>query len=146
MSLPPKIQEVLEDIEMVGENGRQMYLIDYSNRFESVPESVATEPFNEKYHVKECESDAYVFPNPQPDGTLNFEFAVLNPQGVSARAFSKIIKEALDGQPLEVINAVPNSVVTDLFGKRLSMGRGLGLQGILNMIKYFAREHYQDQN
>jgi sulfur transfer protein SufE len=139
--LPESLQAVLDDLEMVGEAGRPLYLIDYSDRFQAVPPEIAQQPYPESNHVQECESDAYVFPVPRPDGTLDFYFDVLNPQGVSARAFSKIIKEAVDGQPAAVIEAIPSEIVTQLFGKGISMGKGLGLQGILNMVKYFARHH-----
>lgn len=140
-ALPESLQAVLDDLEMVGESGRPMYLIDYSDRFQAVSAEIATKPYPESNHVQECESDAYVFPVPRPDGTLEFQFDVLNPQGVSARAFSKIIKDAADGQPLEVIEAIPPDIVTTLFGKGISMGKGLGLQGILSMVKHFARQH-----
>jgi sulfur transfer protein SufE len=140
-SLPPNLQDVFADLEMVGESGRQMYLIDYSDRFEDVPSHVAQRPYPEEHHVKECESDAYVFYEKRPDGRLNFHFAVENPQGVSARAFSKILKETVDGQPLELIEALPEDLVQRLFGRGISMGKGMGLMGILNMVKYFARRH-----
>lgn len=144
-SLPPSIQAILDDIEMVGEQGRAMYLLDFSDQFQSVPAAIAQRPFSENNHVQECESDAYVFPEKRPDGRLNFHFAVENPQGVSARAFSKILKDAVDGQPAEVIKAIPAEVVTALFGKGLSMGKGMGLTGILNRVKYFAIQNEASQ-
>jgi len=143
--MPSSLQEAIEDIEMAGESDRPLFLIDYSDRFEAVPPEIATKPYPEFNHVKECESDAYVFPEARDDGTLNFHFDVLNPQGVSARAFSKLLKDAIDGQPAEVINAIPDDIITRLFGKGISMGKGLGLRGILNMVKYFANEHAKNQ-
>jgi sulfur transfer protein SufE len=126
---------------MFGKQERMMYLIDISDHFEEVPSSIAKRPYPETHRVKECESEAYVFPEPREDGTLTFHFAVENPQGVSAKAFSMILKSAVDGQPFEVINAIPETIVTDIFGSGLSMGKGLGLQGILRMVKYYAAEH-----
>jgi sulfur transfer protein SufE len=139
--MPKALQEAIEDIEMAGDSDRPLFLIDYSDRFVSVPPEIATKPYPEFNHVKDCESDAYVFPEERPDGTLTFHFAVNNPQGVSARAFSKILKDAIDGQPTDVINAIPEDIVTRLFGKGISMGKGIGLRGILNMVKYFANEN-----
>jgi cysteine desulfuration protein SufE len=144
--MPKVLQDAIEDIEMAGDSDRPLYLIDYSDRFESVPPEIASKPYPEFNHVKDCESDAYVFPEERPDGTLTFHFAVNNPQGVSARAFSKILKDAIDGQPADVINAIPEDIVTRLFGKGISMGKGIGLRGILNMVKYFANEHAKNQN
>jgi cysteine desulfuration protein SufE len=138
--IPKELQYILDDFQMLGQAERPMYLIDYSDRFERVPESIATRPYAEEHHVKECESDAYVFAEPRGDGTFDFYFAVENPQGVSAKAFSKILQDALSGQPVEVVNAVPDTIVTDLFGKGISMGKGMGLQGILRMVKYYANK------
>jgi len=143
--VPPKLQEILSDFEMISASDRPMYLIDYSDRFESVPAHLAQKPYPEENHVKECESDAYVFYEPREDGTLDFHFAVNNPQGVSARAFSKILQDTLSGQPAEVINAVPGTIVNDLFGRGISMGKGMGMQGILNMVKFFATQHEKNK-
>lgn len=140
-AIPEALQTILDDLDMVGDSGRSMYLIDFSDRFEAVPSDVAERPFPEENHVKECESDAYVFAVPRDDGTLTYHFAVENPQGVSARAFCKILKDSIDGQPNALIQAIPDALVTDLFGRGVSMGKNLGLRGILNMVKYFAREH-----
>lgn len=140
VELPQELKNILEDFEMLPDTDRQMYLLDFSDRFEEVPPHVATRPFPEAHHVKECESDAYVWVEPRPDGTFDLYFAVENPQGVSARSFSKILQDTLTGQPLEVINAVPDTLVTDLFGRGISMGKGLGLQGILRMVKFYANQ------
>lgn len=139
--IPSALQEVLADFEMISNSDRPMYLLDYSDRFDEVPERVAVRPFPEAHHVKECESDAYVFVEPREDGTLNYHFAVENPQGVSARAFSKILQDTLSGQPADSVEAVPDSIVTDLFGQGISMGKGLGLRGILRMVKYYTVQH-----
>ena len=143
--MPQALEDAIADIEMAGDSDRPLFLIDYSDRFEAVPPEIATRPYPESNHVLECESDAYVFPVPREDGTLTFHFDVLNPQGVSARAFSKLLKDSVDGQPAEVINAIPDDVVTRLFGKGISMGKGVGLRGILNMVKFFANEHAKNQ-
>lgn len=140
-NLPPNIQSILDDLEMVGDSGRPMILIDFAEHFQPVPPEVATRPYSEANHVQECESDAYVFPVPRPDGHLDFYFDVLNPQGVSAKAFSQILKASVDGQSAETIAAIPDEIVPLLFGRGISMGKGLGLQGILNLVKRFARQH-----
>lgn len=139
--IPENIQTVMDDIEMFGESSRAEYLIDFSDHFVDVPEHVAKRPFPEENHVKECESDAYVFFEPNDDGTLTYHFAVENPQGVSARAFSVLLKEAVDGKTAAEIDNIETAVIQGLFGRGISMGKGMGLTGILNMVKYFAREH-----
>jgi cysteine desulfuration protein SufE len=52
-----------------------------------------------------------------------------------------VLGEALNGQTPEVISKVPGELVFDLFGREVSMGKGMGLTGILNMVQACARRH-----
>ncbi|MER3404761.1 MAG: hypothetical protein C4289_06020 [Chloroflexota bacterium] len=136
---PQKLQELLDDFEsIVDRNERIEMLIDFADRFEEVPPRIATRPFPEEHRVPHCESEAYVWAEELPDGTLKYYFAVENPQGLSAKALSVILDETLSGAPLEQVVQVPEDIVYRIFGRELSMGKGLGLTGILGMIKGFA--------
>src|SRR3712207_2395247 len=58
---PEKLQEVLDAFAFVEDrNERAALLMEYADRFDEVPESVAARPFPEENHVTRCESDAYV--------------------------------------------------------------------------------------
>lgn len=141
MSKPPDtFQQVLDDFAFADRQERIDLLIEYADRFRPVPESIATRPFPEENHVPRCESEAYVWAEDQPDGTLKFHFAVENPQGLSAKAWSVILDETLSGQPLEQVAAVPADSVFTVFGKEVSMGKGMGLMGIVDMVTAFARQ------
>lgn len=136
---PRKLQELLEDFEsIVDRNERVEMLIDFADRFAEVPPHIATRPFPEDHRVPHCESEAYVWAEELPDGTLKYYFAVENPQGLSAKALSAILDETLSGAPLEQVVQVPEDIVYRIFGRELSMGKGLGLTGILGMVKGFA--------
>ncbi len=138
---PEKLQELLDDFEFIEDRSeRAAYLIELADKFEEVPERIATRPFPEENHVQRCESDAYVWAEEQPDNTLKFHFAVENPQGISAKAMSVILDEAASGAPLEQVAAIPCDVVFDFFGKDISMGKGQGLMGIVSMVQQAARE------
>jgi cysteine desulfuration protein SufE len=140
MPHPQKLSELLEDFEFVTDRSeRAELLIELADRFEEVPQQVAVRPFPEENHVQRCESDAYVWAKEQPDGTLKFHFAVENPQGLSARAMSVILDETLSGQPVEEVAQVSPDIVFKIFGKDLSMGKGEGLMGIVNMVQYAAK-------
>ena len=96
-------------------------------------------PFPEDRRVPRCESDAFVWAIDQPDGTIRFEFAVENPQGLSAKAWAVILDETLSGRPLEeVARASPDSLF-GIFGQDLSMGKGQGLLGMLDFVQHEAR-------
>lgn len=136
---PRAFQDVLNDFAELDRSERAELLIEFADEFSEVPASIARRPFAEENHVQRCESEAYVFPEELPDGTLKFHFAVENPQGLSAKAWSVILDETLSGKPLEEVAAVSPEAVLTVFGKDLSMGKGQGLMGITDMVTYAAK-------
>ncbi|MDH3456886.1 MAG: SufE family protein, partial [Gemmatimonadota bacterium] len=95
--------------------------------------------------VPACESQAYVFPVPNDDGSLTFHFAVDNPQGISAMAMAAVLGDTLSGVPLEQVAAVPTEIVYELFGKELSMGKNMGLMGMVGMVTGYAQERLAEK-
>ena len=139
-NMPQALERLLEDFQTADRTERIDMLIEYADRFEEVPASIAARPFPEANHVQKCESDAYVWAEDQPDGTLKYYFAVENPQGISAKAWSVIMDETLSGQPLDLVASTPCDVVFTVFGKEVSMGKGMGLMGITDMITAHAKQ------
>jgi cysteine desulfuration protein SufE len=140
--LPPRLAETVEWVGSLDRNERIDALIALAERFREVPERVARRPFDETARVPGCESQAYVFAEERADGTLDFHFAVENPQGLSAKAFAAVLADALSGEPLERVAAVPAAVVERLFGRELSMGKNLGLTGMLQSVQREARRRW----
>jgi cysteine desulfuration protein SufE len=138
--MPQGLKALLEDFQFADRSERIDMLIEYADRFQEVPARIATRPFPEENHVQKCESEAYVWAEDLPDGTLKFHFAVENPQGLSAKAWAVIMDETLSGQPLEQVAEVPCDSVFTVFGKDVSMGKGMGLMGITDLITTFARQ------
>ena len=139
--IPNKLQDLLDDFAFVDDrHERAALLVELADKFEDVPERVATRPFPEENHVQRCESDAYVFAEDLPDHTVKFHFAVENPQGISAKAMSAILDEAASGQPLEEVATIPCDIVFTFFGKDISMGKGQGLMGIVSKVQEEARK------
>lgn len=143
MSYPEKLQELVDDFSMItNRNERIEYLIEIADRFDEtkVPADISERPHDEEHHIQFCESDAYVWAKDQPDGTLKFYFDVLNPQGLSAMAMSVILHETLSGQPLEKVAEVNTDVIFKIFGQEISMGKGQGLMGIINVVRHEAQK------
>jgi cysteine desulfuration protein SufE len=139
-TLPPRLQEHLEMLALLPDRAdRIQYLISIADRFREVPPEVAQRPFPEEHRVPQCESEAYVWATPRPDATLDFHFAVENPQGISAKALAVILADGLSGVPPDQVAAVPGDVVYAVFGRELSMGKNLGLLGMLQMCHAFAK-------
>ena len=137
--MPPKMAVLAEDFAFVDRSERAEMLIEFADRFGDVPERVAKRPFPEDHKVIRCESDAYVWWEDNPDGTLKFWFAVENPQGLSAKAWAVIMDETLSGEPLEVVAATSPEAVFTFYGKDLSMGKGQGLRGMTDMVTLAAK-------
>ena len=139
--LPPRVAELIEDLKLVEDRqDRLLTLIDFADRFEEVSPEVATRPFSEANHVQRCESEAYVFTTPHPDGGVKYHFAVENPQGISAKAMAVILDETISGETPDVIAGVPTDLVYKVFGKELSMGEGQGLMGMIELCKILAKK------
>ena len=140
MTLPSTALAALAaDMKAMDRRERSDMLIEYADQFEEVPAAVATRPFAERNRAPRCESDAYVWATDNPDGTLKFHFAVENPQGVSAKAWAAILDETLSGHTPEQILTTDPELLFDIFGRDLSMGKGQGLLGMLELIQHEAR-------
>lgn len=139
--LPAPLADAIADFEFVDRSLRAEMLIEYADRFRDVDSAVATRPFDERRRAPRCESDAFVFPVDRADGTLDFHFAVENPQGLSAKAWAVILAETCSGQPLEQVASIPQDVIFRLFGRDLSMGKGQGLIGMLDLVQHAAKQH-----
>ncbi len=141
--MPGPMKDVLEDFAFVDRSERAELLIEAADRFQEVPPRIATRPFPEENHVQRCESEAYVWAEDQPDGTLKYWFAVENPQGLSAKAWAVILDETLSGQPLEQVVQVSPDAIFTIYGKDLSMGKGQGLMGMLSHVTHAAKRRLE---
>lgn len=137
---PETLANVVSDFEHLDRGLRAEMLIEYADQFTEVPADVAQRPYPEEKRAPRCESEAFVFATDQPDGTMKLHFAVENPQGISAKAWAAILDETLSGQPLEEVARVPQDTIFKIFGRDISMGKGQGLIGMLELVHHEARK------
>ena len=143
--VPEKLNQTLDALSMIPDRSERIQLlIDIAERFQDVPPRVATRPFPEEHRVPACESEAFVWAERRPDGNLDFHFAVENPQGISAKAMAVILRDTLSGQPLDQVAAVPQDMVYKVFGNELSMGKSMGLMGMVGMVSTLAKKARQE--
>ena len=123
--------EMLSELDALDRVERAQYLLELSDEFMEVPETIAVRPFPEDRRVPKCESEAFVWAQDQDDGTLKFHYAVENPLGISARAMGAILDETMSGQPMEQVANVsaryraPHLRPSTLHGQ----GRGISRHG-----------------
>lgn len=135
---PSILKDMADMLSAMDRSERIQALIDMGEKFKSVPPEIAAKPYEESHRVPHCESEAFVFWQEQPDGTLKYYFDVLNPQGISAKTTAVLLDKALSGAPVDEVLAVSSDIVYDIFGRELSMGKNMGLTGMINMCKMAA--------
>ena len=141
------LQRLLDVFALVPDRSERIQLLmDLADRFREVPESVATRPYGDEHKVPACESEAFLYAEPRADGTLDLHFAVENPQGISAKAMAVILSENLSGEPLESVLATPGDLPLLFFGKELSMGKSMGLMGMVAMVHATAKRALRAKN
>lgn len=141
MRYPAPLQAIVDDLATLPERDLRLeYLLELGGRFQEVAPHIARRPFDPKHRVPACESDAYVWieEDAARNGTVQLHFAVENPQGISARALATILRESLSGRPARDLLQIDESLVSEVFGSGLSMGKGEGLMGIIRMMKALA--------
>lgn len=139
MSVPPKLQAVLDTFALFSDPAdRTNLLLSYADQYREVPRDIASRPFNQNHLVPHCESEAYVWACPGPDGTLALHFAVENPAGVSAKALSAILQRSLSGLPASEIATVTPDIVEQIFRQNISMGKGMGLMSMVQAVRSLA--------
>ena len=136
---PSRLQETVDLLADLDRMERIDVLIDIADRFQEVPETIARRPFGDEHKVPACESEAYLWAVRRDDATLDFHFAVENPQGISAKAMAVILAEGLSGAPLAEIANLDGELVYRIFGRELSMGKSMGLMGMVDMVRHSAK-------
>ena len=140
MAYPPKLQAVLDTFAMFPDMAdRSNLLLSYADKFREVAPEIASRPFDAGHLVPHCESEAYVWVLPQPDGTLQLAFAVENPSGVSAKALAAILEQTLSGLPPTEIAKIDPEIVEQIFRQNISMGKGMGLMSMVQAVRALAR-------
>ena len=137
--LSDRLERLLSQLEGLDRENRIRALIDTAERFRPVPSRVAVRPYPADHRVPGCESEAYVWAEPNPDGTLTFHFAVENPEGISAMALAVLLRESLSGAPLAEVASIPTDMIYRVFSKELSMGKALGLAGMVGKVRAVAQ-------
>jgi cysteine desulfuration protein SufE len=146
VSAAPTLDEVLEMVGTVTDPAdRAQLLLSFADQFREVPPEVATRPYDRAHQIPQCESEAYVWAVPSPDGTLRLHFAVDNPSGVSARALAAILERTLSGRPAEEVARVSPDIVERLFRQNISMGKGLGLMSMVLAVQALARRALRER-
>ncbi len=138
-SLPAKLRAVLDHLSSLADRAERVQaLVDIAAALRPLPPMFGQPPFPEERRVPRCESGVFVWEEGRSDGTLNFHFAVQNPQGIAARAAAAILQKTLSGAPLAEVAALPPDLFEEVFGGELSTGKALGMAAMVNRVRALA--------
>ncbi|MBL8048859.1 MAG: SufE family protein [Chthonomonas sp.] len=138
MSTPARLREAIDDLNFFEDRSERIQaLIDLANQWQGVPESVAARPYDRNHQVHGCESEVYVFAVGDAN-QVQFHVAVENPQGMSAMAMAALLTQTINGLSAADIAAIDENIVYEVFGRELSMGKSMGLMGMIRLMKALA--------
>ena len=137
MSLPPKLQEIVDDFASMSREEKLETLIAYAESFPSLPEWLKEE--REKMEeVPECMTPVCLFPEKQPDGGVIFHFDI-PPQSPTVRGLATILANGLNGSKPEEILSVPADFFAPMkLDEAITHQRINGFMGVLAHMKQAA--------
>ena len=138
MSFPAKLQEQLDLLGMFPDRSERIdALIGIAEQYSQ--ERASSVPRTEDRRVPGCESEVFLDVVHEGNG-LGVHFAVDNPQGISAMALAVILESGVEGASAFEIAQIDENIVFEVFGRELSMGKSLGLTGMVRMLRDAARK------
>ncbi|MDF1598020.1 MAG: SufE family protein [Acidimicrobiia bacterium] len=117
MSLPIRLQRIVELFRSAPKDIRIQALLDYSQRVPPLPPRLADDPGLEQVH--ECQTRFFMATELSDDGTVQIYFDC-PPESPTVRGYAGILLEGLNGESPDAILSVPD----DFY-------RGIGLEEVV---------------
>jgi cysteine desulfuration protein SufE len=134
MSLPTKLQEIVDDFTSMTREEKLETLIAYAESFPPLPDWLKEERAKME-PVPECMTPVFLFGEKQPDGGILFHFDI-PPQSPTVRGLASILGNGLNGSKPEEIIAVPADFYTPMkLEEAISHQRINGFTGVLAHMK-----------
>jgi cysteine desulfuration protein SufE len=135
MSLPPKLQEIVDDIAGMTREEKLETLIAYAESLPPLPEWLKEER-SKMESVPECMTPVFLYGEKQPDGGVIFHFDI-PPQSPTVRGLAAILAAGLNGCKPEEVLAVPADFYTAMnLQEAVSQQRINGFTGVLAHMKH----------
>lgn len=137
MSLPQKLQEIVDDIASMSREEKLETLIGYAESFPELPERYKEER-DKMEAVPECMTPVFLIAEKQDDGGLIFHFDI-PPQSPTVRGLASILASGLNGCKPEEILAVPADFYMPMKLEEAVSGQRInGFRGVLAHMKQVA--------
>jgi cysteine desulfuration protein SufE len=134
MSLPPKLQEIVDDFASMNREEKIETLIAYAESLPPLPERFKEERANME-SIPECMTPVFLFGEKQPDGGIMF-YLDIPPQSPTVQGLACILATGLNGCKPEEILAVPADFFAPMNLEEAISGQRLnGFRGVLAHMK-----------
>ncbi len=137
MSLPNKLQEIVNDFSSMTREEKLETLIGYAETFPPLPDRYK-EQRDRMETVPECMTAVFLVAEKQPDDTILFYFDI-PPQSPTVRGLASILHDGLNGATLGEILSVPADFYLPMnLQEAVSQQRLNGFVGVLAHMKHAA--------
>jgi len=137
MSLPSKLQDIVDDFASADRSEKVEMLVQYAESLPGLPERFKAER-DKMDEVPECMTPVFVIGETHPDGGLEYHFDI-PPQSPTVRGLAAILANGLNGSRPEEILAVPVDFYNAMnLQEAISQQRLNGFMGILAHMKQIA--------
>ena len=137
MTLPLKLQEIVDDFAGMSREEKIETLIGYAESLPTLPERFAEERAKME-PIPECMTPVFLFGEKQEDGGVTFHFDI-PPQSPTVQGLACILATGLNGSKPEEILAVPADFFAPMNLEEAISGQRLnGFRGVLAHMKQTA--------
>jgi cysteine desulfuration protein SufE len=135
---PARLDRLLDRFERLGRDQTMALLVEFADQFPELPPRFTELARDDRYKIHECMTPVSLFSELR-DGRIYF-FADVPREAPTVRALLTIFTQALNGQPPEVVLAIPSDYVSRLMRKVGLMTRERGLNAMVARMKRHAAE------
>jgi cysteine desulfuration protein SufE len=137
MSLPQKLQEIVDDFASMSREEKLETLIAYAESFPPLPERFKDQRDNMEA-VPECMTPVFLISEQEPNGGIIF-YADIPPQSPTVRGLASILLNGLNGCTMEEIISIPADFYLAMNLQEAVSGQRLnGFMGVLAHMKHIA--------
>ena len=144
MSMPDKLQMIVDQFAAAPRELRVQALLEYSRRVPPLPEELAAHR-DRLEQVHECQTPFFLATEIDDEGAVHLFFDC-PPEAPTVRGFAGILREGLEGEPWEDVVAVPPDFYSGMgLQEVVSALRLRGMGAILGRLKRQIRETMQPE-
>jgi cysteine desulfuration protein SufE len=143
MSLPAKLQEIVEDFASMTREEKLETLLAYSETLPDMPDRLRQQ-FDQMEDVPECMTPVRVLAERQSDGALIYYFDI-PPQSPTVRGLASLLSSGVNGSRPEQVISIPADFYLPMkLEEAITQQRISGFIGVLAHMKHIAVQNMQN--